>query len=73
MDNLIVNYALNFNLVSILKLKFVPFISNLNDLQNDKQTQKFIERKLNLKVSAYDLRVDLVQTIWKNFMILLLK
>ncbi len=63
MDNLIVNYALNFNLVSILKLKFVPFISNLNDLQNDKQTQKFIERKLNLKVSAYDLRVDLVQTI----------
>jgi hypothetical protein len=45
----------------MLKFKFLLFISNalnLNDLQNDKQTQKFIERELNFKVSAYGLRVD---------------
>jgi hypothetical protein len=45
----------------MLKFKFVLFISNalnLNDLQNDKQTQKFIERELNFKVSPYGLRVD---------------
>jgi hypothetical protein len=38
MDNLIVNYALNFNIVLMLKFIFVPFVSialNLNAL-NDK-------------------------------------
>ncbi len=65
----------------MLKFKFVLFISNalnLNDLQNDKQTQKFIERELNFKVSPYGLRVDKLKKFesiswfyyWNNIYIL---